>query len=51
MVTAILSRRERLEHLNIYGLSERTLPLVDGPLPRLRHLDLTLFSSLDKFGE
>ncbi|KAJ7860603.1 hypothetical protein B0H14DRAFT_3863718 [Mycena olivaceomarginata] len=50
MVTAIVPRRERLEHLNIYGLSERTLSLIDGPLPRLRHLDLTLFSSpLNKF--
>ncbi|KAJ7812238.1 hypothetical protein B0H14DRAFT_2857315, partial [Mycena olivaceomarginata] len=50
MVTAIVPHRERLEHLIIYGPSERTFPLVDGPLPRLRHLHLTLFNSpLNKF--
>jgi hypothetical protein len=50
IVAAIVPHRERLEHLKIYGLSERTFPLVDGPLPRLRYLELLLFGSpLDKF--
>ncbi|KAJ7679706.1 hypothetical protein B0H14DRAFT_3908358 [Mycena olivaceomarginata] len=50
MVTAIVPHCERLEHLYIYGLSKLTPPLVDGPLPRLRNLDLILFNSLlDKF--
>jgi hypothetical protein len=52
MLTVIVPLRERLEHLKIHGLSERTFPLVDGPLPQLRgrYLELSLFSSpLDNF--
>ncbi|KAK7039427.1 F-box domain-containing protein [Favolaschia claudopus] len=39
LLTALISRRAHFEHLTVAG-TEMHLPLLDGPLPRLYHLEL-----------
>ncbi|KAJ7932349.1 hypothetical protein B0H13DRAFT_2650814 [Mycena leptocephala] len=45
ILAAVVPHRARWEHLELEDMSITHLPIIDGPIPLLRHLNLTLYDS------